>query len=429
VSTRSWRTAATIVLACGTCLGLAGGCAFGPNALELSHGRYYEAVRQVDEEQLLRNIVHLRYMESPDALNVTSIAAQYELSGQAEARPFFIAPNPSNSNVIFRTFTSILPDVSVTGSNRPTLTLTPADDAVAAQRILTPITADTLVFLSQTGWPVGAIMRLWMERLNGVPNATAGGGGERDAPPDFARFQRIAELCQIAQDRQLLTIRTEQGDTTVGGPLSAEAVNASSMVEAAKAGLEYRRSEDGKSWTLVRPMRELVMVVSPGAENAPEMAELEELLHLQPGRLRYEVRVVSRGSVDPRLFPIPPFTELQIQPRSTIQVYLYMAKGVEVPEEHLNCDLVRLPVGDDGQVFDSREVTRDLFEVHTCKGLKPPKEAYVAIRYRGYWYYIDDRDVATKGTFALMLQLSRLDFEQQRIDTNRAPVLTLPVGR
>src|SRR5262249_31783641 len=73
----------------GLCLVLGGvGCAFGPKALERTHGRYYESVRLVNEEELLRNLIHLRYNEFPLALNVSSIAAQYELNGSAEARPF-----------------------------------------------------------------------------------------------------------------------------------------------------------------------------------------------------------------------------------------------------------------------------------------------------------------------------------------------------
>ena len=72
-----------------------GGCAFGPRVLEKTHGRYNEAVRRVDEEQLLRNLVRMRYNETPLDLNVSSIAAQYELNGGAEARPFFAAPNPT----------------------------------------------------------------------------------------------------------------------------------------------------------------------------------------------------------------------------------------------------------------------------------------------------------------------------------------------
>ena len=87
-----------VLIFCGFVLaGSFSGCAFGPRVLEKTHGRYQESVRQVDEEQLLRNIVHLRYSEVPLALNVSSIATQYELAGAAEARPFFIAPNPTTA--------------------------------------------------------------------------------------------------------------------------------------------------------------------------------------------------------------------------------------------------------------------------------------------------------------------------------------------
>jgi hypothetical protein len=48
------------------------------------------------------------------------------------------------------------------------------------------------------------------------------------------------------------------------------------------------------------------------------------------------------------------------------------------------------------------------------------------VKYRGYWFYIDDRDMASKATLALMMQLARLDFSRQQPG---GPVLTLPVGR
>ena len=69
-----------MILACGFVFGLCGGgCAFGPRVLEHTHGKYYESVRLVNEEELLRNLIHMRYNEFPLALNVSSIAAQYEL--------------------------------------------------------------------------------------------------------------------------------------------------------------------------------------------------------------------------------------------------------------------------------------------------------------------------------------------------------------
>src|SRR5262249_39625446 len=154
-------------------------------------GRYYEAVRSVEEEQFLRNIVHLRYTESPIQLDVGSIAAQYELAGQLEARPFFIAPNPSNSNVIFKTFTSILPDALVSAADRPTITLTPGDDGDAVRRFLTPMPAETLALLTETTAPASTVLRLWVDRTNGIPNAPSTTGPQRGVVPDFSRFLQV----------------------------------------------------------------------------------------------------------------------------------------------------------------------------------------------------------------------------------------------
>ncbi len=421
---RGKRTCVLATLLGGLLLAV-GGCSLGPKALHQMHGAYNESVRQVDEEQLLRNIVHMRYDEVPARLDVSAIAAQYELSAQAEARPFFIAPNPSNSNIIFKTFTAILPDAGVSGANRPTISLTPSDDGSTVRRFLTPIPLDTLTFLAQTSWPVSTILRLWVERLNGVSNADSASGPPQHLLPDFAAFQRIAELFQEAQDRKLLFVHAVERATPAGGPLPREAVTASAILEAAKSGMEYRPRDDGL-WELLRKQRVLVMEITSEGEHNPEVGELIRLLHLRSGRRSYDIVTRSGGGPDLQREPVAPFDQVQIVPCSTAQVYFYMANGVEVPTEHLKNGLAVAPVDEAGVVFDLREVTRDLFEVHACKSLKPPANAYVAVPYRGYWFSIDDSDHRSKAAFALMLQLSRLDLDRQRPG---GPALTLPVGR
>jgi hypothetical protein len=416
------RTASAFV---ALLLGLCGGCAFGPRALEKTHGRYNVAVHEVDDEELLRNLVRMRYNERPSSLNVTSIAAQYELSGQVEARPFFLAPNPNGAN--FRTFTNVLPDLLTSASERPTLSLVPGDDGTAVRQFLTPISADTLIFLTQSGWPVSTVLRLWVERLNGVPNASTASNPQRDVPPDFARFLRIAELLQSAQDQEWASILAEERLTELSGPLPAEAITAAAAVEAAKNSLEYRPRDDSKTWALVRRDRRLVLAINAASEQRPEALELEALLNLNPGQRRYEIEAPAAGLPDPLRVPTEPSPVLHMAPRSTAQVYYYLANGVEVPPEHVNCGLVSVPVDAEGRPFDAREITRGLFEVRVAKGHKPPPCAYVAVRYRGYWYYIDDRDQASKTAFGLVLQLSRLDFKRQQVGAG--PLLTLPAGR
>jgi hypothetical protein len=409
----------------GLLLLAAGGCSLGPKELRQTHGAYNESVREVDEEQLLRNIIHMRYNEAPSRLDVSAIAAQYELSAQAEARPFFLAPNPSNSNVIFRTFTAILPDASVMGANRPTISMTPVDDGDAVRRFLTAIPLETLTFLSQTSWPVSTVLRLWVERVNGVPNADTNSGPPRDIIPDFARFQRIAELSQDVQDRRLLIFHSERRTRIIGGPIPREAVTASAVLEAAKSEMEYRPRKDGL-WELLRKEHVLVLEMTAEGEHSDEVRELIGLLHLQPGKRKYDVVTHSGGGPDPQREPIPLLEQVQVVPRSTAQVYFYMANGVEVPPEHLEKGWAIAPVDGSGVVFDLREVTRGLFEVHASKCHKPPANAYVAVHYRDYCYWIDDSDQSSKSSFALMLQLTRLDLARQRPGV---PALTLPVGR
>jgi hypothetical protein len=113
--------------------------------------------------------------------------------------------------------------------------------------------------------------------------------------------------------------------------------------------------------------------------------------------------------------------------RSTAQVLYYLANGVEVPPEHYCAGLVHPAVDTTGRALDGRELTRGLLEVHASAGHKPPPTAGVAVKYRGYWYYLDDRDQASKATFSLILEIGRLDFARQSL--GRGPVLTLPAGR
>src|SRR5262249_22261452 len=160
----------------------------------------------------------------------------------------------------------------------------------------------------------------------------------------------------------------------------------------------------------VRKERRLVLEINPAAIGHPALEEMASLLHLQPGRTRYEV-VVAPGMVpDPAQAPSPPSREIQVSLRSSAQVYFYLANGVEVPCEPLEAGLVKPPAAPAGTLFDGRIVTDGLFAVHACKGHKPPPTAFVAIKYRDYWYYIDDTDQQSKEIFALVLGISCLDF-------------------
>ncbi len=404
---------------------LVSGCAFGPKAIERTHGKYAASVQKVEEEEFLKNIVRLRYVEEPRNLKVTAIAAQYELSAGAEARPFFSTEaarfeNPS----VYAAFSRVLPFAAFSGSTRPTVSLSPQDDNESVRQFLTPISADTVIFLTQSGWPVETLVRVWMSRLNGVPNLAPTSGPPRDRPADFERFRRIAELMQEVQDLELASLRGEDRVQDLSGPLAKEAITASAAVEAAKAGFEYQPSRDGKSWRLIQRNQQLVFTVNPNGRGTPQIQELFALLNLDPLATSYDLQV-GTGVPDPLRNPTVPQSAISMQPRSTSQAMFFLANGVHIPSEHAATGVVTMPL--DGS--DPTTVTQGLFAVHCCEGHahRPPPCAYLAIRYRGYWYYIDDRDQQSKATLLLMLKLRQLDFTRAAVST--APALTLPVGR
>jgi hypothetical protein len=103
----------------------------------------------------------------------------------------------------------------------------------------------------------------------------------------------------------------------------------------------------------------------------------------------------------------------------------YLSHAVQVPAEHEAAGLVMTTTTiEGGEVFDWTQLTGDLLSVH-CSKCKP-KCAAVAVHYRGYWFFVDDRDQSSKATFTLLMQLFELQAGGGAIGTK--PVLTLPVG-
>jgi hypothetical protein len=392
-------------------------------ALEHSVGPYNEAVTRVSEEQLLMNLVRLRYNDNPTRLDVASIAAQYEIDGTVEAKPFFQTPNPAGS--VFQTFTNILPDLTVNGANRPTISLTPLDDPETIRGLFTPATIDGIVFLAETSYPVSTVFQLFVESMNHVVNAPSASGPPRSIIPDFRDFKRAAELLQQAKDMGDLQFVREEKITEYGSHLNESNISASALVDAAKSGFEYQQQPD-RSWALVKRERKLSLQIRPQAVLRPELTEVESLLHLRPGLSRYEVTVAGKESLASDGGGRDTFNSLNLLPRSVIQASYYLAHGVLVPEEHLACGLAKGPLDAEGRPFDWQELFGGLFTVHSVKQHWRPACAFVAVRYRDYWFYIDDRDADSKATFALLLTMTRINL----IGTKKGgPTLTLPVSR
>jgi hypothetical protein len=109
--------------------------------------------------------------------------------------------------------------------------------------------------------------------------------------------------------------------------------------------------------------------------------------------------------------------------RSVLQVMMFLSKGVCIPEAHAWSGIAPVTPGPGGMPFDWTQITAGNFIVHAQK--HKPHDAEVAVKYRGYWFYIATNDVKSRASLAILEMLFAL---QESDGHNVGPLLTLPVG-
>jgi len=407
---------ATILALAGMLLATA--CSsLGPAALQDTRLQYNEAVKVTTEEQLLLNIVRLRYTDTPSSLAVSTIAAQFERTQSLALTPFFAASGAD----VNRSFTAILPQAQVGAADRPTVSLTPLDDQEFTRKLFTPMTLDGIIYLAKTTWPISTVFRLYLENLNWVSNAQTASGPTPKRPPEVDDFLRGIAALQALQDKGQIVFAQEDHAEVVGGPLPAASVSARDVLEAAKNGYEYRPDERSAAWSLVKKTSVPVLLVDPATIPSPEVGLFTSAFHLKPGLARYEI---TQEATTP-FTSAAGFGGLDLETRSLLQALYYVSHGIEIPPEHAASGILTVTRDDSGQPYDWPHVMDGLFRVRWAPAGERPRQAHVAVQYRGYWFYIDATDQDTKSTFSLLVELSRLELAGK---PGPGPVLTLPVG-
>jgi hypothetical protein len=185
-------------------LALVTGCrhSIGPKTIARDQFDYAQSLRDAGKEQMLLNMVGLRYSEAPMFLKVTSVINQYSLEG--------------NINVLSPPYNDAAAIGSPVGAgarfyDRPTLTYIPLSGAEFTKSVLTPIPPKSIMSLIQAGWRADLLMRLTVRSINGI--APTSRVGATDADP---RFYELVSLMTEVQAAGGLSFRVEQrGDKEV----------------------------------------------------------------------------------------------------------------------------------------------------------------------------------------------------------------------
>jgi hypothetical protein len=289
------------------------------------------------QQQLLGNIVRLRYMEAPVFVNVSSVINQYSLSGQVEAG---VGLNTSISGANTGRLSG-----GGRWEDRPTITYNPISGRKFAESLLTPIKPEALFALVQSGWPAELLFRMTVKSINGVDDSVESPLYRRQADPRF---------------RELLAVWTR-------------------LRQAGAIGLRRAEGEQQKAT--------IILYVRSDRVNEQTQQDIDffiETLGIDAEAGEYKLNY--------GLIPDEP-NEISVLTGSIFDLMLDLAWQVDVPQQHVD-------EGRTASTFIDTGLGGRLFDVRHSE--EEPEDAFVKIQDRGYWYYIDDRDMKTKRTFGLL---------------------------
>lgn len=402
-------------------------CALGPRQIDKGRIKYNQAIQRTHQEEMLLNLVRLKYREPMEFVSIGSVAAQYTWDGTASLSGELEEANPGffGLGAGFRRVES------------PTISYVPRDDQEFNQALMSPISMVTLGLLMRTGWSADRILRCTVQNVNGVDNATTAGGPTPELKPEFETFRYLTQLLRVLQLQRSFELAFLEREQLQRTPLDLADISEATALNALDRGYRFKQDEQG-TWQLYMPEEVAAAVFSPEALASYEGQEILRLLQLAPGRTTYEIESSRFGQIQPALvgrqdlsipfhLPCPEGygnrEKITFSTRSLLEIMFYLSQTVQVPEEHLQQGLVRTTVDAMGQPFDWTEMTGDLFRIYVSK--KKPASAAVAIPFRGYWYYIHESDKDSRSTFLLLLVL--FSIETQAGGVRGMPVLTLGI--
>jgi hypothetical protein len=334
----------------------------GPKTVAVDRFDYSTAIGDSWKQQTLLNIVKLRYMDLPVFVDVASIVNGYSIQTGVSVNGTLSSDRAAQGNFASIGGTSVYTD-------RPTITYVPMTGEKFLRGLITPIDPKNVFFLLQSGYAADFILGLAVESLNGVRNRSIAGGGVRAADPDFVRA--------------LALLREVQAAGAFGMRVEEEKAKGSTGV------VLFRRDD-------------------VPADILEKGAEIRRLLKLPAESQRFVLTYSPARGAD---------NELAVNSRSMLQIMQAFASHLDVPEAHLK-DQSAWPSLENSSAAESRQDN-----VRVYSGKDKPANAFAAVRYRDYWFWVDNGDFKTKRALTVIMFFFTL------ADTGspeKLPLVTIP---
>lgn len=359
-----WRAFFVLALlaTCSGCFHL------GPATLGVTQRDFNEAIVRAQNEQLLLNLVRLRYRDNPYFVEVSGITSQQSIGGSAGIGTDFSVSSDLPLRSVVR------PSLGMSYSQTPTVVLSPLSGEAFVRKLISPLSLEALLHLTRSGWSIARVLTLILDRVGTLRNAPSAAGPTPSLAPAFAEFQRFAADLRALQQADLLN-------------------------------LSYENGKDQPS---------LILEVRAPLQQPDSLQRIRKLLGLSKDGVRYTLtQDIKRTGTD----------VVPLRLRSVRSILFFLSHGVDVPTVHRLEGLVTVTHYSDGRPFLWSDLLGGLFHVRTRRD--EPQAAYVKIRYRDHYYYIADNDLESKSTFMLLTEIFNMQAGQ---GVALMPTLTLPVS-
>lgn len=320
------------------------GFGLGPNKLPATRMDYNLAVQRSNNEEMLLNLIRIKYFEQPLFLQVGSIASSFSFGITG-------ATGAAATNL------------SSTYSDAPTVTYTPYQGQVYAQQVLAEMDSDRFLTLYRSGWDIEFLMRVLVIRFGLIDHSYDSRTGHDTE--SHARFLDTVKIISEMDDRgqidfSIVSSGKDKRNILVMSMRFATAKEAKKLGQLIGVPLTLKKTEHDtlvtQAW--LAPVKEIELA---------EDSTLSQSITMIPFRLRGGLRAMD-----------------------------VLSQGIEVPQA-----LLKSKKG-----FDLRKQFMDICNIRVTPD--KPSRAYVATQYGDDWYYISDDDAHSKEAFQLMLNIFAL---------------------
>lgn len=174
----------------------------GPKTLPADQFNFNTSISEASNEQLLMNLIRLRYNEPPVFLKVSSVINQYTRAGGVDARAGLNNAIPTGAN-------SAVVGANYAWSNTPTITYIPISGREFSTNLLVPLPPATLLSMIQAGWPIDLVLDITTFSINGIRDNISRPSARREADNQF--FE-LLELWNKLNRAGILGTRKEDKD-------------------------------------------------------------------------------------------------------------------------------------------------------------------------------------------------------------------------